>query len=157
LVSFGPPAWDAYQANAITDRALQRQIDCPPEGVGEQECGSIVAGGTSRTLAIQAAHTQVQRQRDRGLVVSAAGLLLALVGLARGRVRPGPRGWLPGTLLGLWAFAENLVLALFCLLLGGYAYLLVGRLAAGGPFTWAVADQTARRVFAVIFDVAQGE
>jgi hypothetical protein len=110
-------------------------------------------------LAIQAARVVAQRQGDGRLVVSAAGLVMVLVGLgvlARGRVRPEPCGWLLARLLGLWAFGENLVIALVCVLLGGCAYLLIDLLATGGGLTGAVADQTVHRVLALIFDVAQG-
>jgi hypothetical protein len=158
LVTFGPSAWDAHQAIAATDRALPQLTDCSSQRLGDEGCAPTVALGTARALAIQAARGVAQQRADRDLDVVGAGLLAVLVGLgtlARRRVRPGPRGWLPATLLGLWASGESLVLALLCLLLGGYIYLLAGRLAAGWPLTWAVADQTTNRIVALIFEVAQ--
>jgi hypothetical protein len=155
-VTFGLRAWEASRATEDPGRALAHVSGCPApsDRLGEPDCLQSVAA-----VAGQAAPALARRQVDRALAVVAAGLLAVLVGLgslARGRVRPGPRGWLPATLLGLWAVGEGLGLALLCLLLGGYAALLAGRLAAGGPLSWAVADQTAHRVFALIFDVAPG-
>jgi hypothetical protein len=158
VVSFGLQAWQVPRALDDRERALLHASGCPSDKVGEQDCPQNIANWRGRAVEVQAARDIARRQMSRAMAVALAGQLMVLVGLgipARGQVRRGPRGWLPASLLGLWALGEGLCLALFCMLLGGYGYVLVGRLAVGGTLTWALVDQAADQVLAVILDLAR--
>ena len=95
---------------------------------------------------------------EQSAVVMGLGVVTILVGVGsfvRRRLQSNRGSCIAATGLDYWTKLENVFLALLCLALGGYGFLLARELAAGSPLTWGVATQVSDRFFGIFSDTAR--